>query len=168
MTNTRHLRIAIIGAGASGLMALIKLREAGIDDVTIFEKAKTLGGTWRDNRYPGITCDVPSLAYRYSFAPNSEWSHVCAPGPEILGYLKDVAQKHDLERDIKYGCEVLTADFADGQWRIVTSKGDEGRFDAVLAAAGVLHHPALPDIEGLDTFAGDAFHTARWPENFSL
>lgn len=168
MAKERRLRIAIVGAGASGLMALIKLREAGISDVTIFEKAETLGGTWRENRYPGLTCDVPSLAYRYSFAPNAEWSHVCAPGPEILDYLKDVARKHDLERDIKYGREVLAADFADGQWHIVTSKGDEGRFDAVLAAAGVLHHPALPDIEGLNTFAGEAFHTARWPENFSL
>lgn len=168
MTKARQLRIAVIGAGASGLMSLIKLREAGITDVTIFEKAASLGGTWRDNRYPGLSCDVPSLAYRYSFEPNSEWSHVCAPGPEILGYLKNVARKHDLERDIRYGREVLAADYADGKWHIVTSKGEEGRFDAVLAAAGVLHHPALPDIEGLDTFAGEAFHTARWPENLSL
>jgi cyclohexanone monooxygenase len=168
MAEARQLRIAVIGAGASGLMSLIKLREAGITDVTVFEKAASLGGTWRDNRYPGLSCDVPSLAYRYSFEPNSEWSHVCAPGPEILGYLKNVARKYDLERDIRYGREVLAADYADGKWHIVTSKGDEGRFDAVLAAAGVLHHPALPDIEGLDTFAGEAFHTARWPENLSL
>ena len=165
---SRNLRIAIIGSGASGLMALIKLREAGLTDTTIFEKAESLGGTWRDNRYPGLTCDVPSLAYRYSFAPNAEWTHVCAPGPEILDYLKTVAAEHDLERNIRYGAEVLSADYADGQWHIVTSQGDEGRFDAVLAAAGVLHHPAYPDIEGLDTFAGDCFHTARWPDNFSL
>jgi len=165
---SKKLRIAVIGAGASGMMALIKLREAGLTDVTIFEKALSLGGTWRDNRYPGITCDVPSLAYRYSFAPNAEWSHVCAPGPEILDYLKDIAARHDLERDIRYDTEVRTADFRDGQWHIVTSQGDEGAFDAVIAAAGVLHHPAYPDIEGLDTFGGDMFHTARWPENFSL
>jgi cyclohexanone monooxygenase len=162
------MRIAIIGAGASGMMALIKLREAGITDVTVFEKAETLGGTWRDNRYPGLTCDVPSMAYRYSFAPNAEWTHVCAPGPEILDYLKNIAADYELERDIKYNCEVLTADFAGGQWHIKTSMGDEGAFDAVLAAAGVLHHPAYPDIPGLDTFAGDAFHTARWPHDFSL
>ncbi|MES1991218.1 MAG: NAD(P)/FAD-dependent oxidoreductase [Pseudomonadota bacterium] len=164
----KKLRIAVIGAGASGMMALIKLREAGLPDVTVFEKASSLGGTWRDNRYPGITCDVPSLAYRYSFAPNSEWSHVCAPGPEILDYLKGIAAEHDLERDIRYDTEVRTADFRDGQWHITTSQGDEGAFDAVIAAAGVLHHPAYPDIEGLDTFSGDAFHTARWPENLSL
>tara|TARA_R110000824_G_scaffold399843_1_gene605939 strand:- start:26713 stop:28167 length:1455 start_codon:yes stop_codon:yes gene_type:complete len=168
MSDTRNLKIAIIGAGASGMMALIKLRDAGISDVTIFEKADSLGGTWRDNRYPGITCDVPSMAYRYSFAPNAEWSHVCAPGPEILDYLKRVAAEHDLERDIRYGHEVLSADYADGQWHITTSKGDEGRFDAVLAAAGVLHHPAYPDIEGLDSFAGEMFHTARWPHDASL
>ncbi len=165
---TKNMKIAIIGAGASGMMALIKLREAGITDVTVFEKAETLGGTWRDNRYPGLTCDVPSMAYRYSFAPNAEWTHVCAPGPEILDYLKDIAAEYDLESDIKYSCEVLKADFADGQWRIETNAGDEGAFDVVLAAAGVLHHPALPDIPGLDTFAGDAFHTARWPHDFSL
>lgn len=164
----KNMKIAIIGAGASGMMALIKLREAGISDVTVFEKAETLGGTWRDNRYPGLTCDVPSLAYRYSFAPNAEWTHVCAPGPEILDYLKGIADEYDLERDIRYGCEVLKADFADGQWHIETSAGDEGAFDVVLAAAGVLHHPALPDIPGLDTFAGDAFHTALWPHDYSL
>ncbi|MDO8287985.1 MAG: NAD(P)/FAD-dependent oxidoreductase [Parvibaculum sp.] len=168
MTGKKTLRIAIVGAGASGLMALIKLREAGLPDVTIFEKADSLGGTWRDNRYPGLTCDVPSLAYRYSFAPNSEWSHVCAPGPEILEYLKDIAARYDLERDIRYGAEMRTAEFRDGQWHVTTSQGDEGAFDVVLAAAGVLHHPAYPDIEGLDTFKGDTFHTARWPDNFSL
>lgn len=168
MTQNRNLKIAIIGAGASGMMALIKLREAGITDVTIFEKDHSLGGTWRDNRYPGLSCDVPSLAYRYSFAPNAEWSHVCASGPEILEYLKGIAKEYDLERDIKYNREVLTADYANGQWRIVTTKGNEGKFDAVLAAAGVLHHPAYPDIEGLDTFSGDAFHTARWPHDYSL
>lgn len=168
MTNQRNLRIAIIGAGASGLMALIKLRGAGVTDVTIFEKADSLGGTWRDNRYPGLTCDVPSMAYRYSFAPNAEWTHVCAPGPEILDYLNGIADKYDLERDIRYGAEVRTADFRDGQWHVTTSRGNEGAFDAVIAAAGVLHHPAYPDIEGLGTFGGDTFHTARWPDNVSL
>ena len=168
MTTKRNLRLAVIGAGASGMMALIKLREAGLTDVTVFEKADSLGGTWRENRYPGVTCDVPSLAYRYSFAPNSEWTHVCAPGPEILDYLKGIADEYDLERDIKYGCEVLKADFANGQWHIKSSLGDEGLFDAVFAAAGVLHHPAYPTIEGLDTFAGDMFHTARWPHEFDL
>src|SRR5690606_10795677 len=146
--NARKLRIAVVGAGASGMMALIKLREAGFDDVTIYEKAETLGGTWRDNRYPGVTCDVPSHGYRYSFAPNPEWSHVCAPGPEILDYLKNVAAKHDVERSIRYGEEVVRADYRDGKWEVETTSGPQGAFDAVLTATGVLHHPTYPDIPG--------------------
>ena len=121
MTRERNLRIAIIGAGASGLMALIRLREAGIEDVTIYEKADALGGTWRDNRYPGVTCDVPSHGYRYSFEPNPEWSRVCAPGAEILDYLKKVARKHDAEAFIRYGEEVTRADWRDGQWHLEPS-----------------------------------------------
>ncbi len=94
MTNARKLRIAVIGAGASGMMALIKLREAGFDDVTIYEKANELGGTWRDNRYPGVTCDVPSHGYRYSFDPNAEWSRRSPPGAELLYHLKARAPTH--------------------------------------------------------------------------
>jgi len=168
MSARQPFRIAIIGAGASGIMAVIKLREAGIDDLTVFEKAADLGGTWRDNRYPGLTCDVPSLAYRYSFAPNPDWSHVCAPGWEIQQYLKRVAREHDVERSIRYGHEVVRADFADGRWRIETSQGPQGTFDAVITATGILHHPVMPDIPGLDEFRGHAFHTARWPEGLSL
>ena len=168
MTNARKLRIAIVGAGASGMMALIRLREAGIDDVTIYEKADELGGTWRDNRYPGVTCDVPSHGYRYSFEPNAEWSRVCAPGAEILDYLKDVARKYDVERDIRYGQEVVRADYRDGKWEIETSAGPQGAFDAVITATGVLHHPNYPDIPGIDDFEGDAFHTSRWKDGLDL
>lgn len=168
MTRARKLRIAIIGAGASGIMALIKLREAGIEDVTIYEKADTLGGTWRDNRYPGVTCDVPSHGYRYSFEPNPEWSRVCAPGTEILDYLKEVARKHNVEAAIRYGHEVTRANWRDRHWHLETSKGDQGAFDAVITATGILHHPVMPDIPGLDDFEGEAFHTARWKDEVSL
>lgn len=168
MTRARKLRIAVIGAGASGIMALIKLREAGIEDVTIYEKADALGGTWRDNRYPGVTCDVPSHGYRYSFEPNPEWSRVCAPGTEILDYLKDVARKHNVEASIRYGHEVTRADWRDRRWHLETSKGDQGAFDAVITATGILHHPVMPDIPGLDDFEGEAFHTARWKDEVSL
>ena len=106
MSKARKLRVAIIGAGASGIMSVIKMREAGIDDITVFEKAASLGGTWRDNRYPGLSCDVPSHLYRYSFEPNPEWSHVCSPGPEILSYLKQVVEKHDVARHIRFSSEV--------------------------------------------------------------
>lgn len=168
MTSNRKLRIAVIGAGASGLMSVIKLREAGFDDVCVFEKASSLGGTWRDNRYPGIACDVPSLAYRYSFAPNPDWSHVLSPGPEILSYLERTAVQYDVERFVHYENEVVRADYANGAWQLETSQGDQGAFDAVIVATGVLHHPTLPDIEGLEDFQGTAFHTARWPEGLSL
>ncbi len=168
MTQPRPLRIAVIGAGASGLMALIKLREAGFDDLVAFEKAASLGGTWRDNRYPGLTCDVPSLAYRYSFAPNAEWSHVQSPGHEILAYLKQTAERFGIERFIQYDSEVLRADYSDRQWRLATTRGDEGRFDVVLTASGVLHHPALPEIAGLESFLGRAFHSARWDDSVRL
>lgn len=164
----RKLRIAVVGAGASGMMALIKLREAGIDDVTIYEKADELGGTWRDNRYPGVTCDVPSHGYRYSFEPNAEWSRVCAPGSEILDYLKAVAAKHDVERSVHYGEEVTRAAWRDGKWDIETTSGPKGTFDAVITATGVLHHPSYPDIPGRDDFEGEAFHTSRWKDGLDL
>lgn len=164
----RKLRIAVIGAGASGILAVIRMRAAGIDDVTVFEKASSLGGTWRDNRYPGLTCDVPSHLYRYSFEPNPDWTHVCSPGPEILAYLKSVAAKHDVERSIKFDNEVTRAEFVKGQWLIETSQGPQGAFDAVLTAVGVLHHPVYPDIAGLDEFEGASFHTSRWDHSVTL
>jgi cation diffusion facilitator CzcD-associated flavoprotein CzcO len=98
MTKARTLRVAVIGAGASGIVTAIKLRELGISDIAIFEKATDLGGTWRDNTYPGLACDVPSHLYRYSFAPNPEWTQRYAPGAEIHAYLKDVANKYDVDR----------------------------------------------------------------------
>lgn len=168
MSTARKLRVAIIGAGASGIMSVIKMREAGIDDITVFEKAASLGGTWRDNRYPGLSCDVPSHLYRYSFEPNPEWSHVCSPGPEILSYLKQVVEKHDVARHIRFSSEVTKAEFNAGKWSIETTRGPQGAFDAVLVAVGVLHHPVYPDIPGLDSFAGAAFHTSRWDDSVSL
>lgn len=168
MGTDRGLRIAIIGAGASGLMALIKLRQDGFEQVTVFEKADDLGGTWRDNRYPGLTCDVPSLAYRYSFAPTAEWSQTCAPGHEIHRYLKDVAAAHDAERSIRMGEEVLSAVYDKGTWVIDTAKERGMRFDAVITAVGVLHHPVMPRIEGMKRFAGASFHSSRWPDDLDL
>ena len=164
----RKLRIAIIGGGAGGIMSVIKLREAGIDDVTVFEKAGDIGGTWRDNSYPGLTCDVPSHLYRYSFEPNPDWTHVCSPGPEILAYLKRVAEKYDVMKDVRLDSEVTKAEFKNDQWHLETVKGPEGAFDAVLVAVGVLHHPVYPKIDGLDSFDGPSFHTARWDHSVSL
>jgi cyclohexanone monooxygenase len=169
MAGTRlGLRIAVIGAGAGGIATAIRLRERGVSDVVIFEKAGEPGGTWRDNTYPGITCDVPSHLYRFSFAPNPDWSHKYSPGPEIQAYMRKVAADYGVEARIRFNSEVLSAAWRDGAWEIVTNQGPQGRFDAVITAVGILHHPALPDIEGLGDFAGAAFHTARWDHSIPL
>lgn len=168
MSNNRALKVAVIGAGASGIMSCIKLREAGIEDVTIFEKAEDLGGTWRDNRYPGLACDVPSHLYRYSFEANPEWSHTYSPGAEILAYFRGVAEKYGVTGFIRFGNEVTSAEFSGGKWWIETVKGSQGAFDVVVVATGVLHHPAYPDIPGLESFSGASFHTARWDDSVTL
>lgn len=168
MKEVRKLRAAIVGAGASGIMAAIKLRDMGITDVVLFEKADELGGTWRDNTYPGLACDVPSHLYRYSFAPNPDWSQRYAPGAEIQAYLKGVASSHGIDRLIQYSSEVIEAAYKGGRWLVQTRRGAQGAFDVVITATGVLHHPVYPDIQGLKDFQGPTFHTARWDHSVSL
>lgn len=165
---TRSLRVAVIGAGMAGILAVIRLRESGIADVTCFEKADDLGGTWRENTYPGIACDVPSHVYSYSFAPNPDFSRMFSPGEEIQDYLRQVAADHGVLDVVRFGEEVVTMSYADRAWSVVTTSGDQGRFDVVIAATGVLHHPRLPDIDGLDTFEGEIFHSARWDHDVEL
>lgn len=162
------LRAAVIGAGASGIAAAIRLIEEGITDVTVFEKASDLGGTWRDNAYPGLACDVPSHLYRYSFAPNPDWVSEYAGGPEILAYFRNVAEARGIDRLVRFDSEVVSATYGEGRWHIVTRQGDEGLFDIVIAAMGVLHKPVLPDIPGRDDFAGVAFHSSRWDKSLDL
>jgi cation diffusion facilitator CzcD-associated flavoprotein CzcO len=161
-------RFAVIGAGMAGILSAIKLREAGFDDVRVYEKADGLGGTWRDNTYPGVACDVPSHLYSYSFAPNADWSHVFSPGAEIRAYLEEVARRFGVDRLIRYGTEVTRLEFTGGAWQLETATGERAEVDVVLAATGVLHHPAYPDLSGLDTFSGPVFHTARWDHDVAL
>lgn len=161
------MRFAVIGAGFAGVLSAIKLAESGFEDVVVFEKAERLGGTWRENTYPGVACDVPSQLYSYSFALNPEWSHVFSSGSEIMEYLQTVADRHGLERRIHYGTEVTRLEFQAGRWQIETTKGTDVA-DVVIAATGVLHHPAYPDFEGLERFAGPAFHSARWDHSVQL
>lgn len=172
MTTTAHrnLRYAIIGAGMAGILAGVRLRSRGEDDFVIYEKGASVGGTWRENRYPGLTCDVPAHAYTYSFAPNPDWSAFYAGGPEIQSYFQRVVAEHDLEGAIRFNCEVLSCEFDDEsrRWRITTSSGETSMVDVVIAASGVLHHPNIPDLPGLETFAGQAFHSARWPDDMEL
>lgn len=161
MTTTNPFRAAVIGAGMSGIAAAVKLSVAGMA-FTVFEKADRIGGTWRENTYPGLSCDVPAHAYTYSFARNPDWSSMHAPGPEIQAYFQNVADAHALTDAIRFGDEVVSLDWRDGSWDLRTASGFEDRFNVVIAATGVLHHPNTPDIEGLDTFGGAWFHSARW------
>lgn len=161
-------RFVIVGAGMAGVMSAIKLQSAGLTNFTVYEKADRLGGTWRENTYPGVSCDVPSHLYSYSFAPNPDWSHVFSPGSEIWSYFEDVARRFDVERCIEFGTEVTRLEFRDGRWQLETADGRHDEADFVIAATGVLHHPAYPDIEGLGSFAGATFHTARWNHDVAL
>jgi cation diffusion facilitator CzcD-associated flavoprotein CzcO len=157
-----RLKFVVIGAGMAGILSVIELRRAGYDDVTVYEKADSFGGTWRENTYPGLACDVPSHLYSYSFAPNPDWTHTFSDGREIRTYFERVAEEYDVGRDVRFGEEVVACTFRDGRWEIETAAGARDTADVVIAATGVLHHPKVPDIEGIESFAGAAFHSARW------
>lgn len=162
--------VAILGAGFGGVCMAIKLLEAGHDDFMIFEKASSAGGTWRDNTYPGCACDIPSHLYSYSFAQRSGWSRRYAPQAEILAYIQDVARRHRLDERISYDTPITSLVWDDGErcWRLSTGDGRHFTARAVVSAVGGLHLPAYPQIPGLDTFAGPAFHTARWRHDVDL
>jgi cation diffusion facilitator CzcD-associated flavoprotein CzcO len=151
----------------SGLCMAAKLQDAGIDSFTLFEKADDVGGTWRDNTYPGLTCDVPSRYYSYSFRPNPNWSHLLPPGPEIQRYFQQVADERGIRRHIRFGATVTKAEYDDGKWRLTTADGEE-TFDVLVTATGVLRVPRYPDIPGRETFSGPAFHSSRWDHSVSL
>lgn len=152
----------------AGLLSAVKLTEAGIDDFTVYEKADRIGGTWRENTYPGVACDVPSHLYSYSFALNPEWSRMYSPGEEIQAYLERVADDFGLRDAIRFGDEVVECRFDGTRWQLRTAAGHRDEVDVVIAATGVLHRPRLPDLPGLGSFAGTAFHSARWDHDVAL
>ena len=164
----RQLRFIIIGAGMAGMLAGIRLKERGDTDFTIYEKGDSVGGTWRENHYPGLACDTPAHSYTYSFATNPEWSAFYAPGPEIRAYFEGIADRYDLKKQIAFNSEIASCRFVDGRWRITTTDGREDVADVVIAATGVLHHPNEPEIAGLSDFAGPVFHSARWDHTVPL
>ncbi|CAN7541988.1 NAD(P)/FAD-dependent oxidoreductase [Phenylobacterium sp. LjRoot219] len=161
-------RVVIIGSGISGILMGIKLLARGWRDFVILEKAETLGGTWRDNRYPGAACDVAAHLYVYSFAPNPAWRSRYAKGPDIWNYYRRVARRYGVLPYIQYGKEVEAAEFDGAGWRVTTRDGGVYQADIVVAATGRLHHPMLPDIPGAESFAGPKFHTAQWDETVPL
>ena len=164
----RNPKTAIVGAGMSGILAAIKLEEAGIHDITIYEKGSDIGGTWRDNRYPGLSCDVPAHLYTYSFAPNPDYSHRYARGAEIHEYFKKVSKEYGVYDKVKFNTELKKAEYTDGSWRLTAENQDPIEYDMVICASGVLHHPQYPQINGLNEFQGTMFHTARWDDEASL
>ena len=157
--NIRNPRVVIVGAGMTGILWAIKLEQAGITDVTILEKAKTLGGTWRENTYPGVACDVPAHMYSYTFEPNPDWSHVFAPGAEIQTYFERVAKKYRVTDRIRFDEAVVSSLYQDANWRVETSKGDVITADFVINCTGILHHPARPNIPGLESPRVTHHHT---------
>lgn len=167
-TRSAPPRFVIIGAGMAGILSGIRLLEAGHTNFTIYEKADRIGGTWRENTYPGIACDVPSHLYSYSFAPNPDWSHVFSPGGEILEYFEGVARDRNVDEYVKFSTEIERLEFSSGRWQITTADGGSDEADFVIAATGVLHHPKYPEIDGLETFAGSMFHSARWDHSVKL
>ena len=167
---SERVRLVIVGSGFGGLAMAIKLREAGIDDFVVLERAGAIGGTWRDNHYPGCACDVPSHLYSYSFAPNPDWSHAYAPQGEIRAYLERVAAAHDLHRFVRLHAEVLSAelDEASATWTVRTKDGRSFVGDLLINATGGLSRPAVPRLPGLDRFTGATWHSAAWDHRYPL
>ena len=168
-----QLRVAIIGAGASGLCAAIKLREAGIPFV-IFEKNPEVGGTWYENRYPGCQVDTPNHFYQFSFEPNDDWPNYYSRQDSILAYLKHCADKYGVRRFIRFRHEVCAAQYLPDEklWRLSSRDGEGNRhvevFNALICAVGQLNRPSIPQLPGLDQFEGQIMHTAAWPDDADL
>jgi cation diffusion facilitator CzcD-associated flavoprotein CzcO len=161
-------RIVIVGAGMSGLLMGMRLEAAGFDGFTIYEKADRVGGTWRDNTYPGLVCDVPAALYTYAGRTNPDWSHRFARGDEIQRYLERTADEAGLSRSIRFGEEVVRAVFDGAQWQIETARGTRTTADVLITATGFLRRPRYPEIAGIESFAGTLFHSARWDHGATL
>ncbi|SHM92863.1 flavin-containing monooxygenase [Cryptosporangium aurantiacum] len=167
-----EVRVLVVGAGFGGLAAAAQLRAAGYrspDDLLLIERADQVGGTWRDNTYPECACDVQSVLYSFSFAANPDWTRSYGRQPEILDYLIRITRQTGLLEHVRFGCELIGAawDAASARWVVETSRGVV-RAQVLVAATGALSAPRLPDLPGMDSFTGDAFHSARWNHSVSL
>lgn len=164
----RKPRVAIIGAGMSGICLGAMLARAGITSYTVYEKAERPGGTWRENTYPGIACDVPSRFYQFTFARNPDWTWSMSPGAEIHAYFERVAEQEGVTARTRFGTTITEARWTGAAWSVAASDGTAEEYDFLVSATGILHHPAYPRIAGLSDFAGPAFHSARWDHDVDL
>jgi cation diffusion facilitator CzcD-associated flavoprotein CzcO len=164
------MKVVIIGAGFGGIAAAVELRRHGITDVTILEKAPDYGGTWFHNTYPGCACDVPSHLYSFSYAQRRDWSRLCSPQREIFDYVHEVACDLGIDRLIKTGTPVSGCCWDDGasRWRVTTEHEEVYEAHAIVIATGQLHKPAIPRIEGAESFDGHSFHSAQWDHEYDL
>lgn len=162
--------IAIIGTGFAGIGMGIRLKQAGIDDFIIFERGDEVGGTWRDNFYPGAACDVQSHLYSFSFAPNPDWSRQFAPQEEILAYLKGCADRFGLRAHMRFKQTLVEGRYNEdtGVWHARTERGDTVEARAVVTGCGAFNKPVLPNVKGLQDFQGELLHTARWNKSAEL
>ncbi|NIL86605.1 Baeyer-Villiger monooxygenase [Rhodococcus fascians] len=166
----QQLDVLVVGAGFAGLAAVAKILAADPSaDVTVIERASEVGGTWRDNTYPGCACDVPTSLYSFSFAPSPKWSHTFARQPELFDYLQSVVERLNLRDRIVTDCELLSADWSDTdqRWTVQTSKGASS-VRVLVAATGALSTPKIPDVPGIGTFQGTVFHSATWNHEHDL
>ncbi|MGF0319352.1 flavin-containing monooxygenase [Nocardia fluminea] len=162
--------IVIVGAGFSGIGVAIELRKAGFDDFVIIDEADGVGGTWHWNTYPGVAVDIPSFSYQFSFEQRTDWSRVYAPGRELKAYAESCVDKYELRSRIRFGTTVVGADFDEraDHWVLHTTDGDDLTARFVISATGVLTRPKLPDIPGIEGFAGATMHTSRWDHRQDL
>lgn len=162
--------VAIIGTGFSGIGMAIAMKKAGMSDFVVLEKADKVGGTWRDNHYPGCACDVQSHLYSYSFEPNPDWSRMYSPQPEIRAYIERTAQKYGVTPHIRFGVTLTGAHFDEeaGLWRLTTADGKTITARAVVSGMGALSTPAYPNIKGRESFKGKTFHSQNWDHGYDL
>jgi cation diffusion facilitator CzcD-associated flavoprotein CzcO len=164
------MRVLIVGAGFGGIGAAIELQRHGFDDITILDHGPALGGTWRDNSYPGAACDVPSHLYSFSYDQRRDWSRLCSPQQEILDYLTGVAQRFGIDRMVVPDTRVVSCGWDDARqvWRVAAEDGRTWESDAIIVATGQLHQPAYPKLDGVERFAGRSFHSAKWDHDYDL
>lgn len=170
MATNNDISILITGTGFSGICVGIQLKKAGFHNFKIVEKANDVGGTWRDNHYPGAACDVKSNLYSFSFEPNPNWTREYSPQAEILEYIKYCVKKYELEQHILFNWEVKSATYDDetGIWELTNQRKEKLRANVAVVGNGPLHIPSLPNIEGINDFGGEIFHSSNWNHKYDL